>query len=79
MTAPCWTFGPRSRRGAITALVGPSGSGKTSILRAIAGLLRLRHARVAMGGEVWDDAAIHRLTRERSIGFVPQPTGCSRT
>ena len=61
--------------GRITALVGPSGSGKTSILRAIAGLLRLKHARVAMDGEVWDGADVHRRTRERSIGFVPQHYG----
>jgi len=61
--------------GRITALVGPSGSGKTSILRAVAGLLRLRHARVEMGGETWDGTDIHRRTRERSIGFVPQHYG----
>ncbi len=72
---PLLDFRAEIPEGRITALVGPSGSGKTSILRAIAGLLRLRHARVAMGGEVWDDAAIHRLTRERSIGFVPQHYG----
>lgn len=61
--------------GGITALVGPSGSGKTSVLRAIAGLLRLRYARIAVGGETWDDAGVHRRTRERSIGFVPQHYG----
>lgn len=61
--------------GRITALVGPSGSGKTSILRAIAGLLRLSYARIALGGERWDDTGLHRLTRERPIGFVPQHYG----
>lgn len=59
----------------ITALVGPSGSGKTSILRAIAGLLRLRRARIAFDGEVWDDEGTHRRTRERPIGLVPQGYG----
>ncbi len=59
----------------ITALVGPSGSGKTSILRAIAGLLRTRQARVSLGGEIWDDARTHLRTRERPIGFVPQHYG----
>jgi len=61
--------------GRITALVGPSGSGKTSILRAIAGLLRTRRARIGLGGEVWDDARVHRRTRERPIGLVPQHYG----
>lgn len=61
--------------GRITALVGPSGSGKTSILRAIAGLLRLRHARIALGGEVWDEGRRHRLTRDRPIGLVAQHYG----
>ena len=60
--------------GAITVLVGPSGSGKTSILRAIAGLLRLRRERVTFGGEVWSDSdrGVHLPTRLRPIGLVPQ-------
>ena len=60
--------------GTITALVGPSGSGKTSILRAIAGLLHLRHARVTFAGEAWSDTGrgIHLPTRQRPIGLVPQ-------
>ncbi len=61
--------------GCITALVGPSGSGKTSILRAIAGLLRLRRARIAFGDSIWDDGARHLSTRERPIGLVPQHYG----
>ena len=72
---PPLAFRAEIPEGAITALVGPSGSGKTSILRAIAGLLRTREARVALGGEVWDGAGTHRRTRERSIGFVPQHYG----
>jgi molybdate transport system ATP-binding protein len=61
--------------GRITALVGPSGSGKTSILRAIAGLLPVRQARVALGTEIWAEGKNHRPTRERSIGFVSQHYG----
>ncbi|MBE0529210.1 MAG: ABC transporter ATP-binding protein [Rhodospirillales bacterium] len=72
---PLLDFRAEIPEGRITGLVGPSGSGKTSILRAVAGLLRLRHARVAMDGDIWDDAVVHRLTRERSIGFVPQHYG----
>lgn len=60
--------------GAITVLVGPSGSGKTSILRAIAGLLRLRRERVTFGGAVWcdSDTGVHLPTRLRPIGLVTQ-------
>ena len=72
---PPLDFSAEIPEGRITALVGPSGSGKTSILRAIAGLLRARHARIALGGDVWDDARTHRRTRERSIGLVPQHHG----
>ena len=60
--------------GGITALLGPSGSGKTSILRAIAGLLRLDHERVTVGGETWSDSARnqHLPARQRQVGFVSQ-------
>jgi molybdate transport system ATP-binding protein len=60
--------------GAIMALVGPSGSGKTSVLRAIAGLLRLRRERVTFAGEDWSDSerGLHVPTRLRPIGMVPQ-------
>jgi molybdate transport system ATP-binding protein len=72
---PPLAFSAEIPEGVITALVGPSGSGKTSILRAIAGLLRTRRARIRLGDEVWDDAGTHRRTRERPIGFVPQHYG----
>jgi len=60
--------------GKITALLGPSGSGKTSILRAIAGLLRLDHERVRIGGETWSDSrrGLHLPARLRQVGFVSQ-------
>jgi len=58
--------------GQISALVGPSGSGKTSILRGIAGLLKTHHARISLANEDWDTQDLHRPTRERSIGMVPQ-------
>ncbi|HQY28114.1 MAG TPA: ABC transporter ATP-binding protein [Burkholderiaceae bacterium] len=69
---PPLDFVAEAPTGRITALLGPSGSGKTSILRAIAGLLRLQRARIAFDGEVWDDERTHRETRERPIGMVPQ-------
>jgi len=60
--------------GEITALLGPSGSGKTSILRAIAGLLRLDRERVCVGGETWSDGerGQHLPARLRQVGFVSQ-------
>ena len=60
--------------GEITALLGPSGSGKTSILRAIAGLLRLDHERVCVAGEIWSDdgRGQHLPARLRQVGFVSQ-------
>lgn len=73
--APRLEFTAAIPEGRITALVGPSGSGKTSILRAIAGLLRPRHARIALRDDVWDSDSTHRLTRERPIGFVSQHYG----
>ena len=39
------------------ALVGPSGAGKTTVLRAIAGLLRPRRGRIAVGDTTWFDSA----------------------
>lgn len=77
--APALDFAAAIPEGAITALVGPSGSGKTSLLRVVAGLLKPREAHVALGGEVWDELSngqgVHRPTRERSIGLVPQHYG----
>ncbi|AJF07028.1 sulfate/molybdate ABC transporter ATP-binding protein [Geoalkalibacter subterraneus] len=73
--APPLDFQAEIPEGRITALVGPSGSGKTSILRTIAGLLRIRHARISLADEIWDNAPTHRLTRDRSIGLVSQNYG----
>lgn len=58
----------------ITVLFGASGSGKTSVLRCVAGLERAHHARVVVGGEVWQDDA-QRLflpTHRRALGYVFQ-------
>jgi molybdate transport system ATP-binding protein len=73
--APELDFAAELPEGEITALVGPSGSGKTSLLRAVAGLLRPRRSRIALGAEVWDDASTHLATQRRPIGFVPQHYG----
>jgi len=59
------------------ALVGASGSGKTSLLRTVAGLDRPGQGRIALGGDVWFDAAarIDRKPEQRRVGYVPQDYG----
>jgi molybdate transport system ATP-binding protein len=58
----------------VSALFGPSGCGKTTLLRCLAGLERAPGARVAVDGQVWQDAAaglfvpVHR----RPVGVVFQ-------
>lgn len=58
----------------VTALVGPSGSGKTTVLNLIAGLLRPRQGRIALGDIVLFDArtGVDRPPEERCIGYVFQ-------
>ena len=60
--------------GEMLALVGPSGSGKTTVLRAIAGLLRIGAGEIHSNGECWFDAqrGIHIETRRRRVGYVFQ-------
>lgn len=58
----------------VTILFGPSGSGKSTTLAAIAGLVRPDAGRVALGDDVWFDAArgIDRPVHERGLAFVFQ-------
>ena len=60
--------------GEVLALVGPSGSGKSTVLRCIAGVLRAKSGRIAVGGEAWFDSAagVSLSPRSRSVGFVFQ-------
>ena len=57
--------------GGITAIVGPSASGKTTLLRCIAGLDR-GEGRVAVRGEVWQDAGRFTPPHRRGVGYVFQ-------
>jgi iron(III) transport system ATP-binding protein len=61
-------------RGQIGVLIGPSGCGKTSLLRAVAGLERVRAGSVRLAGERLSDSAdgTHRAPEERGIGMVFQ-------
>jgi molybdate transport system ATP-binding protein len=58
----------------VSALFGPSGAGKTTIARALAGLLKPEHGRIAIGGRVMFDseAGIFVPPRLRRIGYVFQ-------
>jgi len=49
----------------VVALVGPSGAGKTTVLRAVAGLHRPDHGRIACDGQSW-------FERERSVDLAPE-------
>jgi molybdate transport system ATP-binding protein len=47
----------RVESGEVVALLGPNGSGKSTVLRALAGLLKLTGGRVRLGGETLEDPA----------------------
>jgi molybdate transport system ATP-binding protein len=57
----------------VTALFGPSGCGKTTVLRCIAGLIRVKDGFFNIGGEVWQDRdQIFIPTYRRPLGYVFQ-------
>jgi len=57
----------------VTALFGPSGCGKTTVLRCVAGLLRLPDGFCSIDGEVWQDKNnAFAPTYRRPIGYVFQ-------
>ena len=58
----------------ITILFGPSGSGKSTLLDCIAGLLKPRDARIALGGKILQDseAGASLPTQERHIAYLFQ-------
>lgn len=58
----------------IIALFGPSGSGKTTLLRCMAGLQRVKDARLVVNGDCWqdDDRRIFLPSHRRPLGYVFQ-------
>ncbi|MES9876254.1 MAG: molybdenum ABC transporter ATP-binding protein [Candidatus Sedimenticola sp. PURPLELP] len=61
-----------SKASGVTALFGRSGSGKTTVLRAIAGLERVRKGKVVINGDVWQNDADFVPPHQRQIGYVFQ-------
>ncbi|MGP3698495.1 molybdenum ABC transporter ATP-binding protein [Rhodobacter sp. NSM] len=56
----------------ITALFGPSGCGKTTVLRGMAGLMRLPEGLLRVNGETWQDGRRFLPPHRRDIGYVFQ-------
>ena len=57
----------------VTALFGPSGCGKTTVLRCLAGLIRLADGVCDIDGDVWQDRDGTFLpTHKRPLGYVFQ-------
>ncbi|MCE6958479.1 molybdenum ABC transporter ATP-binding protein [Cereibacter sphaeroides] len=56
----------------VTALFGPSGCGKTTVLRGVAGLLRLPQGSLRVNGETWQEGRRFLPPHRRAIGYVFQ-------
>ncbi len=66
-------------RGSIVAVLGPSGCGKTTLLRSIAGLLRVSAGSIRIGGR--EVSPRHRFTYSRrgaASAGCPRKHHCSR-
>ncbi len=65
-------FCARVAKGSVTGLIGPDGAGKTTLMRLIAGLLRLDRGRIEVLGI---DVAKEPLRVQAAIGYMPQHFG----
>ena len=58
--------------GGITAVLGASGCGKTTLLRLIAGFLRLDAGEISIGGRVVAGDGVMVAAQKRGVGYVAQ-------
>jgi molybdate transport system ATP-binding protein len=56
----------------VTALFGPSGCGKTTVLRCMAGLIRVDQGELRVAGETWQGDGVFLPTHRRPLGYVFQ-------
>ncbi len=56
----------------ITGLFGPSGCGKTTLLRCLAGLIRMPGGVLRVGDDIWQDGSIFLPPHRREVGYVFQ-------
>jgi iron(III) transport system ATP-binding protein len=62
----------RCDSGQITCLIGPSGCGKTTLLRLVAGLLRVQRGQISLDGTALANPSISLPPEQRSVGMVFQ-------
>ena len=62
----------RVERGSVTGLIGPDGAGKTTLMRLIAGLLRLDRGRIEVLGL---NVGTQPLEVQAALGYMPQHFG----
>jgi iron(III) transport system ATP-binding protein len=58
--------------GSLTAVLGPSGCGKTTLLRLIAGFMRVDVGTISFDGEIVCGPGRHVPAQRRRVGYVPQ-------
>jgi branched-chain amino acid transport system ATP-binding protein len=62
----------RAGRGKITLLIGPNGAGKSTALKALFGMIRVRHGRIRLDGHDITGATPRDLLTRHGVAFVPQ-------